>query len=266
MMVTKLLWLAAITANLAVAADYFPKQEGCFLLYDVKKQTFEKVINEKNCREAYPACSTFKVPLAVIAFDSGILKDENVVLKWDGKKDARPEVNRDHNAKTWIRDSVVWFSQRITSQLGKEKLQKYLDDFQYGNRDLSAGITQAWLEAPEKPKALKITAYEQVEFMKNLWTDKLPASKRAMQLTRDITYIETSPSGFRLNGKTGSNYYHGDVTQRLGWFVGHLQRDDREYIVVANYRDPKPSDDKKGYGGLKTRETTKTILKDLGLW
>lgn len=249
---------------------YFEGQKGCFLLYNMKTKKFETVIGEETCRERFVACSTFKVPLAVMAFDSGVLKDENQVLKWDGVKGFLESHNHDHNAKTWMRDSVVWFSQRITPQLGKEKIEKYLHSFHYGNEDFSGGITQAWLVNPsDKDPAIKISAYEQVEFMKNLWTDQLPVSKRATRITREITYLETSPKGFKLSGKSGSSFYDHNyqAKERLGfgWFVSHLQNGDQEYITAANLSDLLPTDAKK-YGGQRARQMTKDILSDRGIW
>lgn len=246
--------------------DYFAGTKGCFLLYNMKTGVFEKVIGEDNCKQPLPACSTFKVPLAAMAFDAGILKNENVVLKWDGKKDIREESNHDHNAKTWMRDSIVWFSQRLTPQLGKAKLQKYLNDFDYGNKDLSAGIKQAWLVSPSsKTGALKITGYQQIDFLKKLWSDQLPVSKRAMALTRDITYLETSPNGFRLNGKTGSNFFDKERKTHLGWFISHIEGNDKEYLAVTNFADLAPVEIP-GYGGPRAKTITKKILADEKLW
>ena len=68
------------TAPIAAAEkNYFSDIQGCFLLYNVKTGAFDKVINAEICKERFPACSTFKVPLAVMAFDAKILKDENKV-------------------------------------------------------------------------------------------------------------------------------------------------------------------------------------------
>lgn len=250
----------------AKQVNYFENMEGCFLLYNVKTKNFDKVIGDQNCRQQYPACSTFKVPLAVMAFDSKILKDENVVFKWDGKKEIRAEANKDHNAKTWMSQSIVWYSQRITKQMGEKKFQKYLNDFEYGNKDIKGGLTQAWLVSPSSPgPALKISAYEQVDFMKKLWSNSLPASPNSMQKTRDITFLETSPNGFQLNGKTGSNFYDKEKKQRLGWFISHVQKGDQEYIAVTNFRDSHPGDGR-SYGGMESKEITKKILADQGLW
>lgn len=245
--------------------DVFAGAKGCFLLYNMKTAAFDEAIGGDVCRERLSASSTFKVPLAVMAFDSGVLKDENVVLKWDGKKDEREAVNRDHDAKTWMRDSVVWFSQRLTPKIGRPRLQKYLRDFHYGNEDLSGGLTTAWLVSPAKKGALAISAYEQVDFMKALWTDALPASTRAQRLTREIMFLETSPQGFHLSGKTGSNFYDKDRKVRLGWFIGHLHKGDRQYLVVTNFSDLGPTEEKI-YGGLKAKQIAKDVLASKGLW
>jgi beta-lactamase class D len=246
--------------------SYFSGTKACFLLFNMKTKSFEKVIGESSCKERLPAASTFKVPLAVMAFDAKILKDENTVLKWDGKVDAREEVNRDHSAKTWMRDSVVWYSQRITQKLGKRRLEMFLQSFRYGNQDLRGGLTQAWLLPPTTEKgALKISAYEQVEFLKHLWTDSLPASKRSMRLAREITFLETSSNGFALHGKTGSNFYDADRKVHMGWFIAHVQNGEQEYIAVTNFSDLGPTEIP-GYGGLRAKRITLQILTDLGLW
>lgn len=258
------LFLSTASAT-APKSDTFKDMKGCFLLYNLKTQKFDKIIGEATCRERFPACSSFKVPLAVMAFDSGVLKDENVVLKWDGVKDSRPEVNQDHNAKTWMRDSVVWFSQRITPKLGTQKFQKYLTAFKYGNEDFSSGITTAWLNSPSDPNGLKISAYEQVEFMRKLWTNTLPVSHRSMELTRDITYLETSPKGFKLNGKTGSGFYDKEKKVNLGWFISHIQKGDQEYIAVTTLSDLQPYPTF-SYGGPRAKQITKDILTAEGLW
>ncbi len=231
----------------------------------MRTNSFERVLGD-TCTEQFPACSTFKIPLAVMAFDAKVLRDENTILKWSGKREDREALNRDHNAKTWIRDSVVWFSQRLTPQLGEARLQKYLDGFEYGNRDISAGLTLAWLVSPsEKPKGLRLSAYEQIEFLKKLWTDRLPVSARAMQLARDITTLETTPKGYRISGKTGSGAYYGNGKVYLGWFVGHIEGGGQEYLFATNFSDIEPTE-ARDYPGTRARKLTQTILMEENLW
>lgn len=239
--------------------------KGCFLLYNVKTGVYEKEVGD-TCKVRYPACSSFKVPLAVMAFDSGVLKDEKQTFKWDGRKRMLQQWNKNHNAETWMKDSVVWFSQRITPRLGKKKFQAYLDNFEYGNKDISTGITEAWLNNPDDPKgSLAITAYEQTEFMKKLWKNELPASTRSMELARKITFLETSPNGFRLNGKTGSNFYDKDRKLQFGWFISHIENGDKEYIAVTNISDIKPVNTQL-FGGQRAKAITLIMLKNSGLW
>lgn len=243
----------------------FAGMKGCFLLYNLKTNAFEKTIGDA-CQERFPACSSFKVPLAVMAFDSGVLKDEKQVLKWDGEKRFLETWNKDQDARSWMRESVVWFSQRLTPKLGKKELKEYLSKFKYGNEDVSTGITTAWLNSPSNPKgALAINAYEQVEFMKKLWSNELPVTKRSMGITRQITYLETSPNGFKLSGKTGSNFYDADRKLQLGWFISHISNGEKEYIAVTTLSDLKPFETVK-FGGYRAKEITQSMLRDAGLW
>jgi beta-lactamase class D len=246
--------------------NYFPQKQGCFLLYNVKSGIIDRTIGDENCKKQVVASSSFKIPLAIMAFDSGVLKDENQVLKWDGIKHSRPELNQDHNAKTWMRDSVVWFSQEVAKKIGKKKLQKYLNDFNYGNKHLASNFTESWLISPSSPEmGLWISPDEQLEFMKVFWASALPVSKRSIALVKKIMYLETSPKGYVLSGKTGSNIFFGDPQERLGWFIAHLEKEDQEYIAITNFIDiGAPLE--KGYGGLRAKEITKEILTDSGLW
>lgn len=247
------------------AADPFEGAKTCFLLYNLKTQSFLEVVGEPVCRERLSPCSTFKVPLAVMAFDTGVLKDEMQILRWDGVLGTRAEVNRDHDARTWMRDSVVWFSQRLTAKMGRKKLQSYLETFEYGNRDLSAGLKTAWLTSAPVGRGLKVTGYEQLEFLKKLWSDQLPASKRSQSLARELTRLEVSPKGWLLHGKTGSGSIDKKKNLNLGWFIGHLEKGDQQYLIVASTQDvvtPLSSEP----GGPKTKRAVKAKLEALGLW
>jgi len=245
--------------------DPFQGNDGCLLVVDTHTGHVEKVWNEARCRMRFPACSTFKVPLAVMAFDAGVLRDEKQKLQWDGKPRMLATWNRDHDAASWLRDSVVWFSQRLTPQLGEVRIARYLHEFHYGNGDIGAGLLDAWLKGPDaQGRALKINAHEQVDFMRNLLQAKLPVKKFAIETTRKIIFLEKSQQGFLLSGKTGSNW-HADGKRRFGWFVGSLARGEQEYVVVANYSDREPPTDKR-YGGAVARDYVKAYLARHGLW
>ncbi|MBI3544878.1 MAG: class D beta-lactamase [Deltaproteobacteria bacterium] len=249
---------------------HFKAFDGCFLLYDVKTSELVEVHNKAMCKKRQPACSTFKIPLAVMAFDEGVLKDETTGFKWDGEQRMVPEWNKDHDATSWMRDSVVWFSQKLTPKLGREKIVAYLRGFNYGNQNFTGGLQNAWLtRAPfldKKPKTtLLISPFDQIDFMKALWTDRLPASHRAQELTRKILPGETSPAGYTLKGKTGSGFIGRDGSLRLGWYVGHLEGNGREYVSVVMLTDTRPGQGT-GFVGREAREIMKSALADRGLW
>jgi beta-lactamase class D len=192
-----------------------------------------------------------------MAFDAGILKAESSSFKWDGTKTGREVWDRDQTAATWMRDSVVWVSQRLTPLLGMDKVKAYLEAFDFGNRDMSGGLTRAWLES-----SLQISPDEQLRFWQRFWREELPVSKHAFAMTKKLTLVDTSPSGWTLHGKTGSGAA-SDLW--LGWFVGHVSRKDRAYVFVCSYTDRIPSGDHRPSGWI-ARDMAKQILAEMGVY
>lgn len=201
------------------------------------------------CDKRFSPASTFKVPLAVMGYDAGILtgKDEPA---WD----YRPEFNavkRDHKTvdpTIWERDSVLWFSREITRRLGPEKFAAYVGAFDYGNADVSGnagkndGLTRSWVDS-----SLKITPVEQVDFLRRLLDRKLPVSAKAHEMT--VAILPTFQAGdWIVQGKTGSTRA-GAEGRALGWFVGWADRDGRR-ILFARLA---VNDRKEGPKGLATR-------------
>ncbi len=251
-------------------SKYFTGVDGCFLLYNVTKGVFEKTYNEKRCHEQVAACSTFKIPLAVMAFDSGVLADENEKLSWDGRDYGISSWNQDQDAQSWITNSVVWFSQRMMTKLGFERAQKYLKKFEFGNRDLTGGLTTAWLTAnplaKETPRSsLKINAYEQVEFLEKLWKGILPASAVSMERTRKLLLLDHSSTGFEIAGKTGSGFVGKFADLRIGWFVAHLEGNGEEYISVVSFTDQRKMSPR-SFGGVYAKQISQGLLHEMGFW
>lgn len=264
-MLFSLMLVLACCTDLHAAAPqldrHFAGKQGCFVLYDLGARKVIVRSSEEHCAERYVACSTFKIPLALMAYDKGVLKDENTMLKWDGKDHGIASWNRDHTAATWMRESVVWFSQRLTPKLGERTIKAYLKEFDYGNQDMSAGLTDAWLKNPGQP-ALKISADEQVRFLTRMWTGQLAVSERALELTKRLTYLESSPRGAILHGKTGSNRPEG---VQLGWFVGHLSSAGREYVFALNFTRQVPASERE-LGGPVAKAMAREILTEMGLF
>lgn len=221
----------------------------CTVILDA--QSGEVIHREGTCdRRVYPM-STFKLPLAMMGYDAGILKDENTP-RWDYQaKFGGPErVKKAFDPTGWEKESIVWYSQEITRRLGEERFGDYVRHFAYGNKDVSGGpggsngLTESWLMS-----SLAISPDEQVDFLRRFLDGKLPVSDYARAMTQAITPRFEAAGGWVIHGKTGSGRMRDangtrDTNRPIGWFVGWAERQGRKVVFarlhVANrpYQDP----------------------------
>lgn len=171
----------------------------------------------------YSPCSTFKIPLSLMGFDAQILEDEDhPVLSYDGLASLTLDAwHGSHTPASWMRNSVVWYSQALTQSLGLASFDNYVQLLEYGNQDTSGGLTECWLQS-----TLAISPLEQVLFLRKLYLEELPVSKKAHQLTKKLLLIEETPDR-TLYGKTGT----GDTS---AWFVGYVV-DQQRTLIFALY-------------------------------
>jgi beta-lactamase class D len=190
------------------------------------------LVEEGACGERTTPASTFKIPLAVIGYETGFLKDEaHPVLSFKAGDPDWGGANwkRDTDPRDWLRYSVVWYSQRITHALGKDRIEPMLKGFGYGNADLSGdagfdnGLERAWIAS-----SLKVSPREQATFLRGLVNATLPASPEAMEKARGI--VETREAGgWVLHGKTGAAFPRRadrsfDYDRGWGWYVGWAEK------------------------------------------
>jgi beta-lactamase class D len=116
----------------------------------------------------------------LIALEAGIVADENTILKWSGEKYEIDGWNKDLSFKEALLSSCVPCYQQIARQIGALRMKKFLRKFKYGNRDISGGVDRFWLDG-----GLRISADEEVEFLKRFFTGKLPVSKRSTEIVKE---------------------------------------------------------------------------------
>jgi beta-lactamase class D len=202
---------------------------GTFVLRAVKDDTM-LVHNPSRAGEAFAPASTFKIPNSLISLETGVIEDENEVLKWDGVKRDVEAWNKDHNMRTAIAASAVWFYQEMARRIGEKRMKEWVDRLAYGNRNISGGIDQFWLTG-----GLRITAYQQIDFLARLQANTLPVTPRALRIVKEILILEETDS-YVLRGKTGL----GGVTASgagkpdVGWFVGWIERGDLAWLFALN--------------------------------
>lgn len=232
-------------------SSYFKGYEGCFVLYNLTDDSYIK-FNEEKCSKRVSPCSTFKIPNSLIALETGVLKDENTLYKWDGKERSYPDWNRDHTLASAIKFSVVWYYQQAASLVGEKRMQEYLKRIDYGNKDMSSGLTGFWLN-----KSLLISPNEQVQFLTKLYRNELPFDRKNTETVKKII-VQKKQGDFIFSGKTGTAMEDGKTT--LGWFVGYIRKDGKEYVFAVNIEG------KDGASGVKAREISVEVLKSLGLF
>lgn len=163
-----------------------------------------------NIHERISPCSTFKIALSLIGFDAGILKDEWTPI-WDfqeGYVAYKESWKTPQSPRSWMQTSCIWYSQRLAMELGVETIITYLNSMEYGNQDISGGLTEAWLNS-----SLKISPAEQVKFIQNMIQGNLRLKSRALQLTKSLLFLEELEGGWKLFGKRG--YWSSDEENRM---------------------------------------------------
>lgn len=184
---------------------------------------------ERASRAFLPA-STFKIPNTLIALETGVAKSlDEPVFEWDGRErgfaGTPVEVwNRDQPLREAFRSSTVWVYQEVARRIGAERMQRFVDALDYGNRDLTGAAPDTfWLTG-----RLGITALEQIRFLDKLRAKKLPVSERAQELVREAMELERAES-YVLRGKTG----WADEA-KLGWFVGWIDGRNGSRLFALN--------------------------------
>lgn len=222
----------------------------CIAIYS-EKSGQHLVHNMEQCQERLSPCSTFKIPNALIGLETGELSGPDDVKKWDGTVHSRKALNHDHDLASAIRDSIVWYFQDVALDVGEQRMQAALDAYDYGNRDISGGQDRFWLSS-----SLKISALEQVRFMRALERGELPASDSNQATVRNLMRQDYRlPENFdgTLFGKTGSCI--GTEIDH-GWFTGFLHRDDDAVTFAVNIKG-------KGKWGRDAREILQRVLVEM---
>ncbi|MBI5265022.1 MAG: class D beta-lactamase [Bradyrhizobium sp.] len=201
--------------------------EGTFVGYMVDEYLVIASDKDRSGEGKLPA-STFKIPNSLIALETGVVEDpDKDVFPWDGVKRPIETWNKDHTLRSAIAASVVPVYQEIARRIGQERMQKYVDLFEYGNRDIGGGIDQFWLTGN-----LRIDPVEQVDFVDRLRRGVLPISKRSQDLVRDILPV-TKVADAVIRAKTGLlGAEQGKPS--LGWLVGWAEKGSAQTVFALN--------------------------------
>lgn len=219
------------------------KAEGTIVVFDGRTKTGGTFcFDSDRASKRFSPASTFKIPHALFALDSGVVRDEFQVIPWDGKKRPYDAWNRGHTLRSSMRHSVVWVYESFAEAIGEDREREYMKRIKYGNAD-PTGNKPFWVEGN-----LQISALEQVDFLRQLYKNKLPLDVSTQRLVKDIM-INEAGSDWILRAKTG---WSGTI----GWWVGWVEKPDGAVFFALNIDTPNRMDD------LSKREAiTRGILK-----
>ena len=221
--------------------------EGTIVIIDERKG-LHLVYDRERAQKRFSPASTFKIPHALFALDTGAVKDEFQVFPWDGKKRYYELWNRDQNLRSSMRDSVVWVYQKFALDIGEKAERNYLKKINYGNADFSGPVQNFWLDG-----SLKISAFEQTAFLQRLYRNELPFSIEHQRLVKDIMIVEAGKYWI-LRAKTGS---YSNRNERYGWYIGWVEHPEGAVFFALNIDITKDEDTPKRI------EISKAVLRSI---
>jgi beta-lactamase class D len=216
--------LKAQEADSATIAKYFNNHTGAIVVLNNSTGKYFRY-NEQRCAERFLPASTFKIPNSLIGLETGVISDENFVIKWDGIERSK-EWDRDHTLATALKYSVVPYYQELARRVGKEKYMELLLKIDYGNNTVGEVVDRFWLD-----NSLRISADEQIEFLKRFYDYKLPFSKRSVDIVKKIMSEEKYPNSV-MKFKTGTG--NKEDKNWIGWLVGYVEKQSDVYFFAFN--------------------------------
>ncbi|MFT4018700.1 MAG: class D beta-lactamase [Agriterribacter sp.] len=228
------------------------KVDGCFALFDNGRGEF-KIYNLKRDTTRFLPASTFKIVNALIALQTGVVMNENSIIKWDSIQRPIQNWNQDLSITKAFQYSSVPHFQQIARTIGKDSMQKWIDTLSYGNKTIGNAVDSFWLD-----NSLLISPDEELGLVKKLYFDKLPFRKGVQDAVKAMMLQEDN-SNYKISYKTGWGY--NKEGHAIGWVVGWIEENRHPYFFVLNTESADPNTDP-----ALRKEILYGILKQLGFF
>lgn len=221
--------------------EYFDGVNGTAIFYYPESDTYAVYQKELSEKRSSP-CSTFKIFSTYVGLDMGVIQMNDSVRTWNGTRYWYEPWNRDIGLPDAFRQSCVWYYRQVIDDIGQPVMQAYIDEMNYGNRDISdwqgdlnegeplTDLKGFWLES-----SLKISPKEQIQVLRRIMErpekGELANTLKLLMLTRD-----DAATGLKVYGKTGFGRVDGKNTD--AWFVGLYERDGKTAYFALRLDDP----------------------------
>lgn len=230
------------TTTIVDYSSYFKGINGTAIFYTPENNHYT-VYNQSLSEKRSSPCSTFKIFSTYVALDNKTIDANNSLRKWNGTIYWYDAWNKDIDLDTAFKTSCVWYYRQVIDEIGQDTMQKYIDKFDYGNKDISdwdgktdldddpRDLKGFWLET-----SLKISPLEQVQLLNRLFS----ANENPMALAKlkELMLVyEDKNTGLKIYGKTGYGVVNGENAD--AWFVGMYEYNSKVTYFAVRLDDPK---------------------------
>lgn len=207
------------------------------------------------CEKGQLPASTFKIPNSIIALETGVVENDSLLFKWDGKKRAFKMWEKDLFFRDAFKYSCVPCYQEVARKIGVDRMRAYLAKLDYGNIQVdSSNLDLFWLTGTST-----ITPFQEIDFLKRFYQSNLPISKRTEKLVKSIMILRENEA-YTLSGKTG---WTMDDDKNNGWFVGFVETKNKVYYFATNV-EPNATFDMALFPKIR-KEVTDQALQEMNI-
>lgn len=244
--------------------NYFEGFNGTAVFYNPAEEKYT-VYNKDLSEKRSSPCSTFKIFSTYVGILTGNIDPQNSLRRWNGTQYWMDEWNRDIDLENAAKYSCVWYFRRVVNDIGLETMQKYIDEYKYGNKDISdwegtlntnesnPDLIGFWIES-----SLKISPKEQTQVLYQIFTDLKQTDNHAVEneMKRVFLVYEDTAKKLKIYGKTGFGVVNGENAD--AWFVGMYELDGKTNYFAVRLEDPKKPEST----SAKAKEIALNIIKE----
>ena len=188
------------------------------------------IYNDSRSSVRFSPASTFKIPNTLIALDTQAVASKDSIFEWDGTDKGIQQWNQDHTLESAFRVSCVWCYQNLARSVGRERYRSALAALNYGNQIVGNEVDAFWLNGD-----LKISAREQIKFLRKVSDYTIPFRREYVDTLKNIMLVERTDS-HSMYAKTG----WAATTPQVAWYVGFVTTGDATWFFAMNMRVDRP--------------------------